>query len=247
MNYNVKIETFEGPLDLLLSLVSKEKLKIEEVSLSDLTAQYLSYIKRIEEMDMEVASDFIVVASTLLYIKSSKLLPSKKSEVDISVEIEENLLKKQLVEYSKIKEAAIKLHDQAFDNLTSYYRDNEAIAEQYKKSNDTMLFQKEKLSQTLIRIAKKLDKQPDIPLVHTISRESVTIKSKMIELKSYFNKFKNAVFRDLLLNKPTRRDVILTFLAMLNLNNGGMLEVLQEQPFGDIFIQRKETKWTKSK
>jgi segregation and condensation protein A len=247
MGYIVKLDDFEGPLEVLLQLISKARLSIEDVSLSEITAQYMNYIEHMQEMDMEIASEFISLAATLLYIKSCKLLPENKELRGETDNISESDLKIKLIEYSKIKQAASLLEDNASANSSSYYRirmESQEIDLVPPKSHD---YDSKKLSEAMARIANKIKKAPKKPVIHTLNRDTKTFKTRINELKLFFEKCKQIVFFELFSKRCKRFEIVLTFMAVLKLASDGMLELLQTRPFEDVVIRRKESGWAKLK
>ena len=115
--YAIKIENFEGPLDLLCTLVEKNKMSIYDININEITDQYIEYINQMEEMNLEITSEFVIMASTLLYIKSRKLLPNKQEDEE---EITEEELIRRIVEYKKYKDITAKLKE----NFESFARRN---------------------------------------------------------------------------------------------------------------------------
>jgi len=247
MGYVVKLDDFEGPLEVLHQLIAKSKLSIEDVSLTEVTGQYMNYIESMQKMDIEIASEFLVMAASLLYIKSCKLLPETIVLRGEPVNNLENDIKNQLIEYSKIKEAASLLEERAAANSTSFYRIhvNKQIADPMFSGRPE--YESEKLSEAIARIVSKVKKAPTKPLIHTINRDTKSFKARLYELKLFFDKCKQIAFSELFPHPCKRFEVVLTFMALLKMTSDGMLEILQTKPFADVVIQRKESGWAKFK
>lgn len=247
MGYVVKLDDFEGSLELLLQLISKAKHSIEDVSLSEVTGQYINHIEHMQEMDMEIASEFLGLAANLLYIKSCKLLPDTKTlnkEPDDNLEID---IKIKLMEYSKMKQAALLLEEKALTNSTSYYRVQmklHAVEPALPKLPD---YDSRKLSEAIARIADKVKKVPPKPVIHTVNRDAKTLKTRINELKLFFEKCKQIAFFDLISRRSKRFEIVLTFMAVLKMASDGMVELLQIKPFADVIIRRKESGWENMK
>jgi len=247
MEYITRLSDFEGPLAVLLQLINKAKLSIEDVSLSEVTAQFMDHIEHMQELDMEVASEFLVIAATLMYIKSCKLLPDTKA---LHIQPEENPegeLKIKLLEYNKIKQAASMLEEQALLNSTAYYR-----TQMITHTVDPVLLSasgldSKKLSDAIFRIANKVRKIPKEPVVHTVQMDAKTLKTRLNELKLFFGKYKQASFSELYHRSSKRFDIVLTFIAILKMASDGMLELIQASSFEDVIIRRKESRWAKTK
>ena len=122
--YAIKIENFEGPLDLLCHLIDKNKMNINDIKLSEITDQYIEYINKMEEMNLEVTSEFLVMASTLIYLKSKSLLPSDNEE---SEEISEEELLRRIIEYKKYKEITKTLKSMYEENSVRFYKTPDEI------------------------------------------------------------------------------------------------------------------------
>lgn len=241
MGYVVKLDDFEGPLELLLQLVSKAKISIEDVSLSEVTGQYMNHIEFMQKMDMEIASEFLVMASTLLYIKSCKLLPDTKvldKEPDDSIESD---LKIRLMEFSKMKQAASLLEEKALVNSTSYYRiqiKSQTIEPVSLRLPD---YDSEKLSEAIARIAYKVKKAVKMPTIHTVNRDTKTFRTRINELTLFFEKRKQIAFFELFSRHSKRFDIVLTFIVVLMMTSDGIIELIQAKPFADVIIRRKES------
>ena len=117
--YSIKLENFEGPLDLLCHLVDKNKMDINQIKISEITEQYLEYLKTMKELNLEIASEFIVMASTLLYIKSKSLLPKQAEEEE---ELTEEQLIQRIIDYKKYKEITKQLRERFNENSKRYYK-----------------------------------------------------------------------------------------------------------------------------
>ena len=150
--YAIKIENFEGPLDLLCHLIDKNKMNINDIKLSEITDQYIEYINKMEEMNLEVTSEFLVMASTLIYLKSKSLLPSDNEE---SEEISEEELLRRIIEYKKYKEIT--------KTLKSMYEENSV---RFYKTPDEIKLPKQKLE-------RDYDKQLIIDAYSNVDRKSV--------------------------------------------------------------------------
>ncbi len=241
MNCNIKIDEFEGPLDLLLHLVKKLDVDIWEISISEITNQYLEYIKTLEEMNLSVASEYLVMAAELIEIKSRMLLPkNKKEEEDEFQEDPKEALIKRLIEYKKYKEVTPKfqeleevrkfIYTKLPDDLQQYSSDEIISTIEEENSPDLLL---ESFQRFLER--KKLDQ----PLETKITKKEITIESriKYIEKKILL---KDKVKFEELFEIINKEYVITTFLAVLQLVKELKLIVTQENNFNDIYISKKE-------
>ena len=139
--YSIKIDNFQGPLDVLLNLIEKNKMDIYDIKLDEITDQYIEFLNKAKEMNLEIASEFLSLASTLLYIKSKKLLPGKQEEEE---EISEDELIRRIIEYKKYKDVSLKLRQNFEENCGRFYKKQEVIElpkQQLEEKYEEILFQ----------------------------------------------------------------------------------------------------------
>jgi len=244
MSYLVKLEHFEGPLDLLLHLISKAKVQIEDISITEITEQYLETLKVMKEFDIEVASDFLVMAATLLHIKSCILLPKVKTDL-LEEKVEDTDPRQELItkllEYKKFKEASniLKKREEYFTRM--YYK---LPSEEIQKDNVVFMPTNaniDLLKRTLLLLFnnQKNNKREIIQRIHEIKRDPITVSEKINSLKEYFAKYNQTTFFKLFSKRANREDIIVTFLALLELLKENFLDVTQKYAFGDIVIKRR--------
>lgn len=238
---NVKIQSFEGPFDLLLHLIKKNEMDIYDVKIYDITSQYIEYLDKMKEIDLELASEFIVIAATLLEIKSRELLPKIVDET--AEELSEDDVRKQLldklVEYKKIKAMAAFLEYRQKNSGEIYSKKPEIIIEE-KKSNDDIL--KDITILDLYNLAMELvekynSKQNANKIEKTIKVDSYKVEDKMEELKVKLRNKKNIYFSKIISECDSKMEVIVTFLALLELIKQKNIKVLQGVNFSDIYIE----------
>ena len=233
MHYVTKINEFEGPLDLLLHLIKKSNIDIYDISLSDITDQYLEYIHQMEELNLDIASEYLVMATELLEYKSRSLLP-KKIEDDKEEEDPKEELIKRLVDYKKYKE------------ITSEFKKLEDIrSEIYTKtpSNinecDEKVINNSELSvNDLISAFKKFidRKEYEKPLNTKITTKELSVSDRIIKIKEIL-KTKNEVNFIDLFDKLTKDYVVVTFLSILEMSKNKEIEIKQDNNFGNIIIK----------
>ena len=243
MTYQVKLENFDGPLDLLLFLIQENEIDIYDIPVALITKQYLEYLDIMKSMDLEVGGDFLLMAATLLRIKSKMLLPRRLIEEEEEHEDPREELVRRLVEYRQFKEAASILgeHEDSqvdvfFRPVTDDYVDEDAgpedIVEEIKL--DLNLWD-------LIRAFKGvLDRSGD-DLARTIEREIVSIEEKMDEIMYYLDPHEGMFFKDLFQQEKTRSNIVVTFLALLELIRQRQIGVQQSKSLGDIWLVKQET------
>lgn len=240
MNYDFVLDKFEGPLDLLLHLIKKDNIDIYDINLSDLTNQYLEYVRSMENMNLDIASEYLVMAAELIEMKSKALLP--KSEFDTEDDYEEDpreQLIKKLIDYQHYKEISSKLKDlesnrsEIFTKIPqclTEYIDKRELLNKYNISIDDLVGA---MDQFVIR--KDLEK----PLSTTITNKEISVEEKSKEIKDIL-KFKKEVSFYELFNVDTKIEIIITFLAILELARKKQIILSQEKNFENIIIKSSE-------
>ena len=239
--YNVKIDNFEGPLDLLCHLIDVNKMDIYDVNLNEITDQYIEYIKAMEEMDLEVTSEFLLMASNLLYIKSKKLLPRVEDEEEM---ISEEELIQRIIEYKQYKEITRTFATMYSENNKRFYGKPEKIVlpkqdlEVNYNVDDIVNMYKDILERTSVRKNKNVD---NIEKIAIIERYSVgdTVKTMFKALIKHSNFVFNKLFS---LNNCKPQEVVTAFSGLLEMSRRNKVETLQEELFGDIEVTKKKKK-----
>ncbi|MFA6537548.1 MAG: ScpA family protein [Patescibacteria group bacterium] len=227
--FEIKTEKFNGPLDLLLQLIEKEKLEITEISLSQVTEEYLASIESLGNRDAEEMADFLVVAARLLLLKSRAILPVLDDE-----EVVDDLAK-QLKMYKEFIEASKKIAMLLAKNQPCFARQKSVINAEIKFSPGEGLTL-EKLKQSFISVLRKLG--PLIKIPEQIIARTVSLEQRVLELKDILKKAKKFGFREMMKNAKSKTEVIVNFLAILELLKRRELKVSQENVFDDIVIER---------
>ena len=229
--YTVKIPIFEGPLDLLLHLIKQNQIDIYDIPIALVTEQYLEYIRIMKALDLTIAGEFLVMAATLMYIKSRMLLPAPLEEEEEETGDPRAELVQRLVEYKRFKEAAVRLAQQAVLGVDVFIRPAQGVeAEEGEIEAD--LFH-------LIDALRELIKRQEIEDFHDVTLERVTLQDKMAEVWEKLQGAKEAVpFSQLFAPASSRMDLIVTFLALLELIRSGMLRGYQRDVFGPVWVTR---------
>ena len=237
--YEIKIENFEGPLDLLCHLIEKNKMDIYDINLNEITEQYIQYLNEMEEMNLEIASEFIVMASTLLYLKSKNLLPKQENDEE---EVTEEELIRRIIEYKKFKEISNVLKQNYIETGNRYYKEQEKIElpkQKLEKNYDEKIIPKiyknliEKNSSKINQNAKNIEK---IALV-----ENYSVASKVKEMYKVLVKQKRFVFNKLFsVNKRSKQEVVTAFSGLLEMSRRKKVETEQEELFGDITVEKRK-------
>jgi len=235
MIYQVRLDIFEGPLELLLYLVRKNEVEISDIPIATVCEQYIEYLELMNTLNLDLAGEFLVLAATLAYIKSKTLLPVKEEEV-----IEEDLryeLAQHLLEYQKFKEAANTLVRQNIlekdEFIRSYVSDDQPVAESDEFTIEVNLFE---LIDALKGVLKRVEEQKGI---FEISKEKISVTEKVVEILERLKMQKSIAFNSLFDDLTTREEVITTFLALLELLRQRTVRALQSVPFGPIRIVRR--------
>lgn len=238
MDYKVTIDNFDGPLDLLLHLIKKSDIDIYDISIEEITKQYLGYITKMQEMDLDIASEYLIMASELMEIKSSMLLPSTQVEEDTYEEDPREQLIKRLIEYKKYKE------------ITSEFRtlEEERKKEYTKNSSDLSEFKVEEEVDLgdiniddLINAFNKLLERKELekPLNTKITKREYSVKKRSQEIKSILKQKKNVDFEELF-EEVNREYIVVTFLSILDLAKKQDLLIKQDDNFSKIYLSLKE-------
>lgn len=228
-----KLENFSGPLDLLLTLIKKSKLDIEDIQISDLTEQYLDIMKDISKVDMEVASEFIEYAALLIEIKSKKLLPkivdTEEDELD-----PEYILKLRLREYQMFKEVNEKLGK--LESNDKFYKAPEKEANKFRIIIKDM--ELDKLLDAFVGIMHRVNKIEKSKESKEIIKETFTVEQKISSIKDTLISRSKLKFSELFLETSSRDEVITTFMALLELIKMQVIRVSQDDLFSDIQIEK---------
>ncbi|MCH5333801.1 MAG: segregation/condensation protein A [Agathobacter sp.] len=246
MDLNVKLQVFEGPLDLLLHLLDKNKVNIYDIPIVEITAQYMEYIAEMRRQDLDVLSEFLVMAATLIDIKSRMLLPADPEE-ETEEEDPRAELVRQLLEYKMYKCMAYELKDRQIDAQRVLFKEPTIPAEvlAYEEPinmeeliSDVTLAKLNYIFKNIMKKQKdKID--PVRSKFGRIEKEEVSLEEKMAELEEYAAKHAHFSFRSLLEEQPGKVEIIVTFLAVLELIKMGKIYISQEHIFDDIRIDSR--------
>ncbi len=235
--YAIKIDNFEGPLDLLCHLIDKNKMNIYDINLSEITDQYIEFLKEQEKLNLEIASEFVVMASTLLFLKSKNLLPKQEEEDE---EITEEELIRRIIEYKKFKEISKVLREKYIIFSNRYYGFEEKIdlpKQKLEKKYDEAIIPEiyenlvEKNNEKINQNAKNIEK--------IAITDNYTVASKVREMFRVLIKQKRFVFNKLFsIKKHNKQEVVTAFSGLLELSRRSKVETIQEELFGDITVEK---------
>lgn len=234
---HIKLNQFEGPLDLLLHLIKEAKIDIQEIFISEITEQYLKLMDNIDEVDIEKASDFIDMAATLLEIKSKKLLPKPVVNDDIDEEDPEVVFIRQVQEYKLFKEASEKL--KTIEDVDRFYKkpDDKVGDFRYVLSDNLDL---NMLVGAFTKLMQNVTEKAETPAPRKIEKDRFTVAQKIAQIKDTLLEKNNFMFSELFEADYSRSEIINTFLAVLELLKGQLIKVVQDNSFDDIQIYKKE-------
>lgn len=235
--YKLKLENFEGPLDLLCHLIDKNKMDIYDINLSEITDQYIDYINKMEKMNLEVTSEFLVMASTLLYLKSKNLLPS---QVEDEKELTEEELLQRIIEYKKYKEITKKLNEMYENNNKIVCKLPEKI--ELPKQNVEVNYEKEKIaeiySQIIAKNASRLNQNAK-NIEKIAITETYTVTDKVKEMFRELLHHKKFIFNNLFPNKKcSKPEIVTAFTGLLELSRKNKVLTNQEELFGNILVEK---------
>ncbi len=246
MELNVKLQVFEGPLDLLLHLLEKNKVNIYDIPIVEITSQYMEYIEEMKRQDLNVMSEFLVMAATLIDIKSKMLLPKDPKQEEEEEDPRAELVQ-QLLEYKMYKCMAFELKDRQIDAEKIMYK-TPTIPKEVMAYEEPVDLQELMSDVTLARLneiyksimKKQVDKiDPVRSKFGKIEKEEVSLEDKMVYLEEYAMNHEHFSFRNLLETQAGKIEIIVTFLAILELMKTGKIMISQEYIFDDIKIKSK--------
>ncbi len=234
--YTIKLHDFEGPLDLLLFFIKRDELDIYDIPISRITKEFMGYLEYIEELDLEIAGEFIVMAAELMQVKVKMLLPPEPGEAE-EEDPRANLVKR-LIEYKRFKEVAVgmsKREDEQFKVFDRGYF--EADPAETDDEHEENLLRDVSLFDLLASFKFAIDRMPK-KFVHEIARVNVTIDEQIDYILDFFARRSEATFLELIQEMADKIRVIVTFLALLELIRAKKIIVRQPDPFADLSIMR---------
>jgi len=243
--YGVKLALFEGPLDLLLFLIQKNEIDIYDIPIADITRQFLEYVEIIQGLNLELAGDFVVMAATLMRVKSRMLLPSDPEAEEEEGDPREELVRR-LLEYQQFKEVAGWMEYQQTEYRDVFYRgaavDLEESRQQQKE--ETEGFQPVNLFELLRAFKQAMDAAPKIEF-HEITRVDVTTEERVKYVLDVLERRRQMPFSELIAHAH-RIVVVVTFIALLELMKDGRISVQQASIDGDLWVYRRDDSDTES-
>ena len=238
MDYSIKINEFEGPLDLLLHLIKQSNIDIVDIEINEITKQYLDYINKMEELNINVAASYLVMAAELMEIKSKSLLPVEEEEVaeDEEVVSKENLINK-LIEYQKYKDMISTFKEMEQDRQNIYVKSPEKISnyvdELIVNNTDTSV---DDLVDAFKKFLERIDREK--PITTKITTKEYSVKDRKRNIRNILKEKQKVLFTDLFEEKNTGF-IVVTFLSILEMTKEKEIIIKQDANFKDITIELK--------
>jgi segregation and condensation protein A len=239
--YAIKLDNFEGPLDLLCHLIDKNKMDIYDINLSEITDQYIEYIKQMEEQNLEITSEFLVMASTLLYIKSKNLLPKQDVEEE---EVSEEELIRRIIEYKKYKEITKKLREDFLlfsDRVYKLPEEIELPKQKLEKEYDNKIIPE--LYENLVKRNEEKINVNAQNIEKIAITDTYTVASKVKEMLRVLIKSNKFTFNKMFsVKKHNKQEVVTAFSGLLELSRRSKVITTQEELFSDILVEKNTRK-----
>ena len=233
--FNIKIENFEGPLDLLLYFIKRDKIDINDIPITQITNEYISVIDDAKKLDVSIAGEFLFMASMLLRIKTQMLLPRQINDESLDIEDPRIDLVAQLLEYKKYKSIANKLKNLHFENKDSFFRNSSKVV--YDQSPNVSDFLNEVTLYDISKIFKDAVNNAPTQDSFEINRETVSLKDQQDFILQQFNNDKILSLKNLVKKLETKLEIIVTFLALLEMIKRSEVICSQKENFEDIEIK----------
>ena len=235
MEYEVKIDSFEGPLDLLLHLVKESKVDIWDIKIVDITEQYLNYIQAMEKLNLNIASEYLVMASELIEMKSKMLLPRIKDEEEMEEEDPREVLIRRLVEYQKYKDMTKNFKELESLRHEFYTKAPESLKEYAEEG--TVVSGEVTLDDLMLAFQKFLErKKASQPLSTTVTKKEITVEERRKSIRSILKKKGKVDFFELF-EVVTKEYIVVTFLAILEMARKSEVMIYQENDFEQIIVE----------
>jgi len=239
MTYKLKLEIFEGPLDLLLYLIKKNDIDITNIPIAEVTEQYMEYIEMLKILDLDLVGDFLVMAATLMHIKSKMLLPPDPAEVETEEEDPRDELVRRLLEYKKFKEVATILHDKEVQHRDYFTRLTDELAAQQLKDDAREILFEATLFDLINAFSEALKRTPE-EIIHEITREEYTVEQKVHDILHRLLNEAKILLHEIFAKAQSKVEVIVIFLAVLELIRLKEIKAVQHSAFGEIEIYRNK-------
>ncbi|MBI4972154.1 MAG: segregation/condensation protein A [Candidatus Omnitrophica bacterium] len=235
----IHLPVYEGPLDLLLDLIKKNEINIYDIPVAEITRQYIDYLNQMKEMNLDIAGEFLVMAATLLYIKSKMLLPTDETEEDEDGGDPRAELVRKLLEYQAFREAAKELGLMELDRAKEFTRQ---ISDYYFKDLESEVVDAEPLDANLFDLLQafhKVLKEVSRENIHEVFEQVISIDQKIEQIRTLFKERDEIYFTDLFDKSITRNELIVSFLAMLEITKQRFVRIYQDSMFDEIRLVKR--------
>jgi segregation and condensation protein A len=238
MGYKIKLDVFEGPFDLLVYLIENAEMSIYDIQVSEITKQYMSYIEKMQKLDVVLAGEFMVLAASLIEIKSKMLLPRMKQEADADLmEDPRSELIQKILEYKRYKGAATKLEEQEERAMKSFSKPQEDLTVYTREPDLSLNLDLTQFVKAFTLFLQKKKRLEDVKKQYSrVERQRMTVESRIEQMKDLFFRNKRLRFQELLGEETSRYNVVLTFLSILELIRQKSVKVKQTVNFGEIIL-----------
>ena len=234
--YTIKLNDFEGPLDLLLFFIKRDELDIYDIPIASITREFLDYMHFLQQFDLEIAGEFLVMAAELMQIKVKMLLPPEQGDEE-ELDPRANLVQR-LVEYKRFKEMSLQMKNREEEQMKVHYRGYHSTDEHVVEEETGEDMIRDVTFFDLIASFKfAMDRMPK-KFIHEIEKLNVTVEEQIAYIEEYFSRRSEATFYDLVKDFSERIRIVVTFLALLEVIRAKKIIIRQLQPFGDLSIMR---------
>lgn len=246
MEYKIILESFEGPMDLLIHLIDEAEIDIYDIPINEITEQYIGYITTMKELDLEVTSEFLLMASTLLEIKSRMLLPQRVNKDDEQLQLDEIdprlELVRRLIEYKKYKQVSKEL--EGFEDVQKkvYYKPKEDLSFFTEENIELEEMDLNELVKALNNLLIKNKKSQTTIDINEIQKDEYTLDESIKKIRERFKDEEIIEFNDLFNENANRKEIIVTFLSLLELIKMEDVTIYQKDSFSEILISKKGRK-----
>ncbi len=243
MSYKVRLQTFEGPFDLLVYLIENAQMNIYDIKISEITGQYLDYLKTMQEMNVTVGTEFMVLAATLIDIKSRMILPRAAQENgENTAEDPRSELVERLLEYKRFKKGAEILAEREAEMSLIYEKPQEDISAYLEEPDEYLSLDIRQFASAFEMFLRKKKREEDVRAHYTrVERQKATIEGRMDYIRQRFcsalsKGLRRLSLRDLIPDKKDRYDVVVTFVSVLQMMRDKYLDAEQTHTYGEIFV-----------
>lgn len=238
IKYKVTIDNFDGPLDLLLHLIKENDIDIYDIKIEEVTKQYLDYIRAMKELNLSIASEYLVMASELIEMKSKMLLPKKKEELEDEYEEDpREVLIERLLQYKRYKEVTSEFKDLELTRKLVFTKEADDLSRYAKDEGNTEGIGVSDLIEAFNNLMEK--KLLDMPLATKITKKELSVSEKVVKIRSILKNKKKVNFEELF-EVATKEEVIVNFLSILEMVKKNEIILMQDKNFSGIVISLKE-------